>query len=374
MKIRRVQAFPLVRPFAGVHKSSTGLPPAQYSTLIRIETDAGIEGWGECLARYAPSIWASLAEDVFQPLLVDCDPFDSEYLWDRMYRGLASFSGHSRGIVPEVIAGIDIALWDIKGREVGLPIHKLLGSFGRQSLACYGSSIGRNNIEKRLADTEEALRRGFTSLKVKIGAGVAEDIAAIDAIRQTTGPDFPLSVDANCAYSFADAARLAEALYEREIVWLEEPLRTEDREGYRKLRNATKIALAAGEGEFTRWGVKELLETGAIDIIQPNATRAGGITETKKIIDLASAYHCAYAPHTGASGALCATAALHLAAAAPNFISYEYSLHDNPLRDELIRDPIAIDANLKDGKIPVPAKPGLGVEIDQKVLERYAAH
>jgi galactonate dehydratase len=371
MKITGVRAFPLVYPQESRQRSPGMPPPALYSTVIRVDTDAGISGWGESLARYSPSAWAALAEDAFQPLLLGHDPFDSELLWDRMYRGLASFSGHSRGIVPEVIAGIDIALWDIKGKETGLPVHKLLGGYGRQWLDCYGSSIGRGAIERRIEQTERALEQGFRSLKIKIGDGIRGDIEAVDAVRKTAGPDFPLSVDANCAYEFRDAARLAEALYERGIVWFEEPLRTEDRDGYRNLRGATKIPLAAGEGEFTRWGMRELLETRAIDVIQPDVARSGGISETRRIADLASLYHCAYAPHVGASGALCAVASLHLSASTPSFLTYEFSTLRNPLREELIGEPVAAVRNLKKGKVRVPQKPGLGIEIDQKVLEKY---
>lgn len=371
MKITNVQAFPLVYYQGDQQSSATMRRPALYSTVIRVDTDAGIAGWGESLARYAPTVWATLAEDVFQPLLLGQDPFNSEYLWERMYRGLASFSGHSRGIVPEVIAGIDIALWDIKGKECGLPIHKLLGSFGRERLACYGSSIGKNIIEKRVAQTEWALAQGFTSLKIKIGDGILADIEAVDVVREMVGPEFPLSVDANCAYQFRDAVRLADELYARNIVWFEEPLVTEDRAGYSTLRNVTKMPLAAGEGEFTRWGMAELLETKAIDVIQPNVSRAGGITEVKKIVDLASVHHVAYAPHVGACGALCGAASLHLAAATSNFLTYECSTLTNPLRDELITEPITAFMNLIEGTLPVPQKPGLGVEINQKILETY---
>jgi L-alanine-DL-glutamate epimerase-like enolase superfamily enzyme len=303
--------------------------------------------------------------------LIGQDPFHVELLWDRMYRSLGSFSGHSRGIVPEVISGIDIALWDIMGKDTGKPVHTLLGSYGREWIDCYGSSIGVNPIETRIKDTEEALKAGLTSLKVKIGTGIHEDIQAIKAIRKTVGPDFPLSVDTNCAYTFRDAVRLADALYELGVIWFEEPLRTEDREGYAKLRQATKIPLAAGEGEFTRWGIRDLLQTGGIDIVQPDVARSGGITETRKIAILASVHHTAYAPHIGGSGAICAIASLHLGAAMPNFLTYEFAYHPNPLRDEIVTEPYATVQNLRNGQLPVPDKPGLGIDIDHKVLEKY---
>lgn len=371
MKITQLKAYPLVAALAQPRRTGVATFTANYSTFIRIDTDAGVEGWGECLARYAPKVWAELAEDVFEPLLIGQNPFHVEYLWDRMYRSLGSFSGHSRGIVPEVISGIDIALWDIMGKETGKPVHQLLGSYGREYLDCYGSSIGVNPVKERVKETEKALKAGFTSLKVKIGTGIQEDIEAIKAIRETVGSDFALSVDTNCAYSFQDAVRLADALYDLGVIWFEEPLRTEDREGYTKLRQVTKIPIAAGEGEFTRWGMRDLLKTGAIDIVQPDVARSGGITETRKIAILAGVYHTAYAPHIGGSGAICATASLHLGAAMPNFLTYEFAFHPNPLRDEIVTEPYAAVHNLKDGKVPVPDKPGLGIEIDQRVLEKY---
>jgi D-galactarolactone cycloisomerase len=180
-----------------------------------------------------------------------------------------------------------------------------------------------------------------------------------------------IMVDANCAYRYAEAVKIAMVLEELDIAWFEEPVATEDRRGYRKMRQATTVPLAGGEGEFTRFGMHELLETDAIDVIQPDVSRSGGITETRKIWTLATLYNARYAPHVGGSGPVCAAASVQLAASAPNFYTYECSVNPNPLRDELAVEPVGHGSQIEEGYLPVPDRPGLGIEIDERIVEKY---
>lgn len=371
MKITEVKAYPLRAQLDTPRRTGVATFTANYSTLVRVSTDAGIEGWGECLARYAPTAWANLVDEVFGPMLVGEDPWNVERLWHLMYRGLGSFSGHSRGIVPEVIAGIDIALWDIVGKDAGEPLHRMLGGYGRAEVACYGSSIAVDTLENRIEQMEHCLAQGFTSAKVKLGTSVEEDISTIQRLSEVAAGRATLSVDTNGAYRFAEAVRLGDALYELGIAWFEEPFPTEDRASYVKLRSATKVPIAAGEGEFTRWGAKELLDTGAVDIIQPDVARSGGITETRRIVSLASTYHVAYAPHVGGTGAIGAVASLHLASALPPFESYEFVFHENALRTELIEEEWTDVSSLVEGRARVPTGPGLGVTVRTDIVEKY---
>jgi D-galactarolactone cycloisomerase len=370
MKVTRVTAIPLVAPLDRPWSTGVATFTAFYTTLVRVETDDGVVGHGECLARYAPRAWADLVNDVLAPVVVGSDPFDVEHTWDRMYRSFGSFSGHSRGLLLEAMSGIDIALWDVMGQAVGEPVARLLGGSPRD-VAAYASSVTVDTTEAMVAEAESFVGAGFTSLKVKIGRDLATERTVLTAIRDAVGPEVTLSVDANGAYSFGDAVRVAHMLSELDVRWFEEPVRTEYRSSYAKLRAATTIPLAAGEGEFTRWGMRELLETGAVDIIQPDVCRSGGITETRKLSALATLYHADYAPHVGASGALCAAASVHLAAATPSFLTYECSVPANPLRDDLAREPVGHADQVRDGVIPVPDRPGLGIAIDDAVVERY---
>ncbi|TVR91953.1 MAG: mandelate racemase/muconate lactonizing enzyme family protein [Trueperaceae bacterium] len=370
MKVTRVTAIPLVAPLDKPWSTGVATFTAFYTTLVRVETDDGVIGHGECLARYAPRAWADLVNEVLAPVVVGSDPFDVEHTWDRMYRSFGSFSGHSRGLVLEAISGIDIALWDVMGQASGQPVARLLGGTPRD-VAAYASSVTVDTIDAMVAEARSFVDGGFTSMKIKIGRDVPTERGVLTAIREAVGPDVELYVDSNGAYEFPEAIRIADMLEEVDVRWFEEPVRTEYRGSYAKLRAVTKIPLAAGEGEFTRWGMHELLQTGAIDIVQPDICRSGGITETRKMAMLATLYHARYAPHVGGSGALCAAASVHLAAAMPNFYTYECSVPANPLRDDLVLEPVGHGDSVRNGVIPVPDRPGLGIEIDEKVVERY---
>ncbi len=330
MKVTRIEAIPLLAPLDRPFRTGVATFTAFYTALVRVETDDGVVGYGECLARYQPRAWSDLVNDVLAPLVVGADPFDVETIWERLYRSQGSFSGHSRGILLEAMSGIDIALWDVMGKAVGQPVARLLGGTARE-VAAYASSVTVDETPTMAARAAEFVEQGFRSLKVKIGRDVATERSVLRAIRDAVGDDVAIYVDANGAYEYPEALRVAAMLEETGVAWFEEPVRTEYRGSYAKLRAATSIALAAGEGEFTRWGMHELLRTEAIDVIQPDVCRSGGITETRKLWALATLYHARYAPHVGGSGALCAAASVHLAASAPNFWTYECSVPANPL-------------------------------------------
>lgn len=370
MKVTRVEAIPLVAPLERPWRTGVATFTAFYTALVRVETDDGVVGHGECLARYHPRAWSDLVNEVLAPLVVGADPFDVEHVWERLYRSLGSFSGHSRGILLEAMSGIDIALWDVMGRAVGQPVARLLGGTARE-VPAYASSV---TVDAKAAMAERAagyVAQGFRSLKVKIGRDLATERTVMAAVRGAVGDGIEIFVDANGAYEYPEAVAIARMLESFGVAWFEEPVRTEHRGSYAKLRAATSLALAAGEGEFTRWGMFELLRTDAIDVIQPDVARSGGITETRKLWAMATLFHARYAPHVGGSGALCAAASVHLAASAPNVWSYECSVPANPLRDHLAFEPVGHASSVRDGRVPVPDRPGLGIEIDPAVVERY---
>lgn len=370
MKITRIEAIPLLAPAKKPWKTGVASFSAFYTTLVRVETDDGNFGYGESLSRYRPNAWAEIINEVLAPIVIGTDQFDVEHLWERMYRSLGSFSGHSHGIFVESISGIDIALWDLMGKATNKPVTSLLGGSPR-SLAAYASPVAVAPLPEMISTAESLVENGFTRLKVKIGRDAATERVTLAGIREAVGPSVTVLVDANGAYTFGEAVRVARMLEEFDVGWFEEPFRTEYRSSYSKLRQHTSIPLAAGEGEFTRWGMHELLSTQAIDVIQPDVARSGGITETRKLWSLASLYHAGYAPHLGAGAAVCAAASLHLAAAAPNFIAYECNFKSNPLRDELVLEPVGHWSQVRDGSLELTDKPGLGIEINQEIVDRY---
>jgi L-alanine-DL-glutamate epimerase-like enolase superfamily enzyme len=272
----------------------------------------------------------------------------------------------------EAIAGVDIALWDIMGKAAGLPVHRLLGGVGRREVLAYASSINWGDDARAEAETRDCLARGFRAIKVKIGQTPRAAIARAELVRKVAGPDIRLSVDANWAFDVDEATEVGEALAALGYWWFEEPIPPEDIEGYRLLRQRTKVRLAAGESDFVATQARDLLATRSVGVIQPDVARAGGITETRRIADLADAFHVAYAPHVGWSGALCAAASVQLAAAQPNFLVYECMVFDNPLREELLVSRVGSHRDLVDGNVAVPRGPGLGVEVDLDALARHA--
>lgn len=371
MRIESVRGIPLLAVLDERQRTGVATYTKLGIALVEVRTDEGLLGYGECLARYSPRIWVAIVDDLLAPLVVGEDPFDTERLWTRMFRDLRSFSGHSRGMLVEAIAGVDTALWDIKGKAAALPLHALLGGVTRTRLDAYASSIMQRERSAMEAEAATLVERGFRAIKIKVGVGVEQDAATVRAIRRVVGDRIDLMLDANGAYQAPDAIALAQRVEELRITWFEEPVVADDLDGYERIRAATAIPLAAGEAEFTRFGVRDLLARKIIDVIQPDVARAGGISETRTIVDLAASHHVAYAPHVGFSGAVCVAATLHLAASATNFLTYECIHTVNPLRERLATSPIGGPDQLINGQIPIPTGPGLGVELDPDVLQRY---
>ncbi|MDR2007199.1 MAG: hypothetical protein LBP78_08175, partial [Acidaminococcales bacterium] len=217
-------------------------------------------------------------------------------------------------------------------------------------------------------ETEELLRHGFRAIKLKIGQkDLKKDEEAVRIVRETIGKEAFLMLDANSCYDAASAIEAGKLLEKYNIYWLEEPVPADDHNGYKKVSQKLNIRIAGGESEFTARDFNDLLKKNCIDIVQPDVARAGGISECRKIALLADVYNKLYAPHVGMSSAICSFASLHLAAAMPNHLTYEYMFIENPLQKifnfELL-PPV-------DGKISVPERPGLGIEINEKEIKRY---
>jgi galactonate dehydratase len=271
----------------------------------------------------------------------------------------------------EAIAGIDIALWDVAGKAAGLPVSKLLGGIGRPAIQAYASSI--NWLDDATVEREvgRALAAGFNQIKVKIGMPVAAAIERARFVRRLAGDAIGLSVDANWAYDVDDAIRVGRVLADLDYIWFEEPIRPEDRHGYRILREKLPIRLAAGESDFCAADALELIGDRSVGLVQPDVARSGGISETWRIAELAHSHNVAYAPHVGWSGAVCVAASLQLAAAAENCVTFECMVFANPLRETLLKNPVGDPATMVDGRLPIPDRPGLGIVLDPAALAAY---
>jgi D-galactarolactone cycloisomerase len=342
------------------------------TTVVKVHTDEGVTGIGECISRLAPTATRDIVETI-KPVLLGRDPRDVEVIWEMLY-GIMMNRGHNKGFYIEAISGIDIALWDTMAKYEGVPLYKLLGGLHNNPLKCYASSIFmKEDLESSLEEARGYVEAGYDSLKVKIGENPEQDIELVWAVRDTVGSDVRVMVDANCGYDVTTALRVGKKLEEADVYWFEEPITPDNLDGYRRLSDKLSVPIAAGETEFTRWGFRDLITKGGIGIVQPNVARTGGVTECKKIAALASAYHIPYAPHTGTSSLVCLAASLQLSAYLPNFLIYEYMRADwdeegNPLRTQLAQESFE---EFRNGYLYVPDKPGIGMELNEEVIERY---
>lgn len=371
MKIATVRCRMLAGTLEKPIQFGIGAFPTFSATLVFITTDEGITGVGECIVRKAPQVTKTVVEQMLAPLLIGRDPHDAEGLWDEMFRQLRGW-GHYRGFVFEAISGIDTALWDILGKAAGLPVYKVLGGAGRSRVPCYSSSVYFDDIPKMVAEAREQIAKGHDAIKVKIGrppqfGGRRHDVASVAAIREAVGPDVDIMLDVNSAYDAATAIKVGRQLEDADITWIEEPVPADDLDGYQRVREGQSIPVAAGESEFGVFGIRELIHRRAVDIVQPDVARVGGFTGTRRVGALVHAHNLRYAPHTGFSAGVSHLAALHVAASVPNLMTYEYFFAPNPLRD-LFTEPFPAPV---EGAIDVPQRPGLGLELDERVIRKF---
>jgi D-galactarolactone cycloisomerase len=365
MRIDRVEAIPLTVRLPKAQTTSQFSYTEISICLVRVGTDAGVEGVGECLARFCPQAYAALINGPFRDALIGQDPFEIGRHWNAMRKVL---NGRSAGMLLESIAGVDIALWDIMGKAHGASLKRLLGGQCRASVPAYASSIMVSDDTEREAG--RLLGLGFRILKMKIGNGIRTDLARVRRLRELVGPDIAIVTDVNFIYTEEESERLARGLAEFDVVWLEEPVHSDDRAGYMRLARKSPVALAGGESEFTAAGFADLLAVGAVKFVQPDVSRAGGVSECRKIALLADSFFLKYAPHVGFSGIVCVAASLQLAAAMPNTYAFESMINPNPFREELALNPYGLAEQLAGGEAEIPERPGLGIELDWKAVEK----
>jgi D-galactarolactone cycloisomerase len=350
------------------------------SAICVVDTDEGIQGIGEAFYFGGPaSVVATLVDDGLGPLLTGQDPMDTSVLWDRLYNWTRDQG--QKGVTISAISAIDIALWDIKGKTLGLPVYKLLGGAYRSRARAYATGLYEPQGAPSIVDAlvEEAVgykEAGFTGMKLKVGYGIATDETYVRAIREAIGDDIALMVDANHAYNASEAIRLARVLAEYDVYWFEEPVVPEDIDGYIEVRAASDVLIAGGECEYTRYGFRQLIDCRAVDILQPDLCAAGGYTEVMKVVAMASAASIPVIPHVWGTNVGFA-AALQLYAALPNFPErrftaepfFETDRSEHPFRDGVTHEQFAVD----DGYVAIPDRPGLGVSLDTDFVLRFTA-
>jgi L-rhamnonate dehydratase len=354
---------------------------SQDDLVILVSTDEGITGIGEVDS--APEAVQALVHQRgshavatgLRDALVGQDPLEVEALWDRMYRSVI-YVGR-RGIAIHAISGIDIALWDIKGKALGRPVCELLGTPVRSRVRAYASMLMPDTPEETFERVAALREQGFTAVKLgwgPLGRDAEHDVRLAAAAKGAAGDGVEIMIDAGLGYvADADVAiRVARELEELGIYWLEEPFEPDEYEAYAALADAVELTVAAGEQDVTRWGFRELIERGRVDLVQPDVTRCGGITETLRIAELARERGVATVPHAWKSGIIKA-ASLHVNAVLPDALFQEYCVADTEINTRLTQQRLPLEA---DGCVAVPTAPGLGVDLDPDVFEslRVEAH
>lgn len=387
MKIIDIEPIALAVPITDSIEAPVSIPRAaevvgvvfrEYrTTLVRITTDDGHVGIGECMTRLSGTALCDIINYI-KPALIGRDPRDVESIWDLMWSIMVN-RGHLKGFYTEAIAGIDIALWDLWAKSMNVPLWRLLGGKTNDKLWCYASSLRLRDISILRDEIDQHKANGFNAMKIKVGKDPRnwrKELKTVEQIRAHAGDDVVLMTDANCAYAhdYKTAVEMGRALGDAGIYWFEEPLGPDDVEGYARLRDTLDIRIAGGEADFNKHSFARFFKNNALDIVQPNAARAAGVTETRKIVEMAQAFRVAYAPHTGSSSNITIAVSLQLATYAPNFLIYEYMQSDwnkaqkNPLRWDLCTLPIK---EFKDSHLTLEEKPGLGIELNEDVINRY---
>jgi L-rhamnonate dehydratase len=346
----------------------------QDALIVKIHTDEGITGIGEVdssplaaqgaiLGPYSHTVTSGLKH-----LLMGEDPFKTEYIWDKMYRGNIYAGRFGVGI--HAMSGIDIALWDIKGKKLEMPIWKLLGGGFREQIRCYASTLFGDTPEQTYEIAARFAEQGFTAVKFgwgPMGQDATTDVALVAKARQGLGNGIDLMVDAGLPWDAKTAIQRARAFTEHNIFWLEEPLAPDDYEGYSKLSAATDMRIAAGEEESSRRTFRRLIVEGNVDVVQVDLTRCGGFTEAMKIATMAADHGRPVANH-GFTTYINVAAALHWLNAVPNALIAEFVVEEETqLREFVTRQKI----RASDGYLTIPQEPGLGVELDEEMIAKF---
>ena len=372
VKITDVRVQLLSAPYPEGHEWNTGYGKGykRDMVLVFVDTDEGLTGIGESYHAFtgARTIEA-LIQHSLKPLLVGEDPTHIDTLWQRMFMGTIQLG--SAAIA--AISGVDIALWDILGRSVDRPVYELLGAGGATALPAYVGchTLGIQDEESLVAEAKSYASAGFRAVKVRGGAGVDADVRAVAAVTEALGPEADVLIDANSAYSWPEAVELNRKLAELDVFWLEDPFDFTVLYHHRelgRLRELGNSPIASGANIYSRYDYRDLVEAGGVDYITPDVVKGGGISETVKIAQIASAFGQLVGLHTVVG--LGQFASLHLAATiAPHVFSYvEWDPSEgNPLRDDIFTNPIKVEQ----GRLLLPTAPGIGTDLNLDALERY---
>jgi L-alanine-DL-glutamate epimerase-like enolase superfamily enzyme len=345
----------------------------QDDVVVRVHTDEGLTGLGE--ADSSPLVVKAVVETWpswqfsrgLREMLVGQDPFDVERLWEQMAVGTLWLGRGGVGL--HAISAVDMALWDIIGKATGRSVQSLLGGAYRDRIRVYASALFTEDPGAMAAVGQKRVAQGFTAVKYgwgPMGRSIRGDVQLVETARRAIGEEADLLIDAGCAFQAREAIQRARAFEPYRPFWFEEALQGDDLAGFRRLSRASRIRIASGEQLAGVPAFEALLTQGEVDVIQPDVSRAGGLTECRRIAQLAARHRRLCVFHAWKSGILLA-ATLRLAATLPEIPLVEYTVSQSPLRRELVRSSLRLEG----GYAIIPDTPGLGVELDEDIVRRY---
>jgi L-alanine-DL-glutamate epimerase-like enolase superfamily enzyme len=373
----RGKTVPLPPHFCTNPMDLLSLPAASMSTftfhgwlIVEILTDSGLAGIGN--AALAPQITKQVIDLYLKPLLIGEDPWDTEFLWQHMYRKTMAFGRKGIGMV--AISAVDIALWDLLGKSAKQPVYRLLGGKTKPRVPVYASRLYSVELSDLAAEAKRYKKEGYRAMKLRFGwgptdgaAGMQRNIELVRTVRETVGDEIDVMADAYMGWTLDYAKRMLPLLEPFHLRWLEEPVIPDDIHGYAALKSTGRIPIAGGEHEFTLYGFRELLEAGAVDYIQFDTNRVGGITQARKIAALAEAHSVPVIPHAGQMHNF------HVVMASLNSPMAEYfPVVDVEVGNELFWYIFEGEPKAKDGFIDLDEKvPGLGLTVNEKALQKF---
>ncbi|MGB3801783.1 MAG: mandelate racemase/muconate lactonizing enzyme family protein [Lewinella sp.] len=351
-------------------------------TLVEVTDTDGNVGYGEAKAEVGASgACASIVtciEQELAPQLVGQEADRITAAWEAIYSGTRDHYARDRGRVFPILgnrgttisalSGIDMALWDLRGKRLGVPVVDLLGGACRDAMPCYASG-GWADQEQLGDQLKSYVDHGYGGVKMRVGVmddSLHKTVDRVGEARRALGPDIDIMADAHGTFSVTEARRFARQTEELNLYWFEEPVTSDNKAGTAEVRRGTTTPIAAGESEFTRFDFRDLIQAGAVDVLQPDCAIVGGITEARRVAALAETHQLELAPHCWGS-AFSFMAGVHLAFSSPSAVYIEHSLGGNPMLYDLVKEAPTVT----DGRIRVPDRPGLGVEIDPDFVNRY---
>jgi len=386
MKITKVECIPLIFPYEEPIYDAIFKAAHRQALLVKVYTDEGVWGIGEAASFGGPlSSTVEVIEKELAPRIIGEDPFAVERIWRKCY--YMSWQHGRGGIVICALSGIDLALWDIIGKATKTPLYKLLGGYSNKIRAyASGGFYKRGKGTKEIANEMKSyVDSGYTAVKMKVGRNrtamnplevmpdpdfyydVEEDLERVEAVRNAIGKKTRLLVDANAAWDLQTAMKMGKEFDKLGVYLMEEPVCTDDLHASKCLADNLDLKIAGYETEQLVFNFARMITDHCVDVVQPDLSWAGGITECRKIADLAYAYHKEFAPHCFSSGILLAASA-HFLCAIPNSAMLEMDRNPNGLRTEIIYNPLMIDS---EGLVNVSDAPGIGVELNENAIEKY---